>query len=301
MNLLTLRATPPAPSRAYSKFSPRQFVSYVFGRFMTVRSFMVWLHCRRVPALSSSSGQMLTENVDVEDVVRKIRRDGFFPGLRLRKEALEELQSFCAVATCFGDERADRPFRYGERGVAEQLAGRPFKTGRYNKAMHTSPALRALTTDTQLIAIARKYLGTEPVLVGARIWWSFPVPAGSERPEKHRKLGQGFHYDIDSYRDLTFFFYLNDVGVTNGAHVYVRGTHDKKLWKDSFCVYKRRTDDEIDKSYGRERQVLLCGPAGYGFAEDLFGFHKGHPPESGERLIIQIRYSLRDYGKVQFE
>ena len=40
----------------------------------------------------------------------------------------------------------------------------------------------------------------------------------------------------------------------------------------------------------------LADPAGSGFAEDIFGFHKGLHPESGHRLIVQVRYGLRDYG-----
>ena len=112
----------------------------------------------------------------------------------------------------------------------------------YNNALRSSHLLQALTSDTQLVAIARKYLGTVPVPIQARIWWSFPGPADSE---EQRLAGQGFHYDIDSYRGLTFFFYLTDVGPSNGAHVYVRGTHVKKLWKDSFCIHKRRSDAEI--------------------------------------------------------
>ena len=54
---------------------------------------------------------------------------------------------------------------------------------------------------------------------------------------------------------------------------------------------------KFEKSYGSERQTLFCGPAGYGFAEDIFGFHKGLHPESGERLMIQVGYGLRDYWK----
>ena len=30
--------------------------------------------------------------------------------------------------------------------------------------------------------------------------------------------------------------------------------------------------------------------------DDIFGFHKGLSPESGDRLIVQVRYGLRDYG-----
>jgi hypothetical protein len=55
-------------------------------------------------------------------------------------------------------------------------------------------------------------------------------------------------------------------------------------------------DAETERSYGCERRAILCGPAGFGFAEDRFGFHKGASPENGDRLLIQLRYGLRDYG-----
>jgi hypothetical protein len=61
-------------------------------------------------------------------------------------------------------------------------------------------------------------------------------------------------------------------------------------------MYKGRSDAEIESSYGLERQIVSCGRAGSGFAEDIFGFHKGLHPESGDRLIVQVRYGLRDYG-----
>jgi hypothetical protein len=208
---------------------------------------------------------------------------------------VQEFLSFCSAATCFGDGKAEFPFRYRDKNTAERQAGRSFTRGMYNNAWRSSHLLQALTSDTQLVAIARRYLGTVPVPIQARIWWSFPGPADNE---ERRLAGQGFHYDIDSYRGLTFFFYLTDVGRSNGAHVYVRGTHMKKLWKDSFCIYKRRSDAEIDKSYGSERQMLFCGPAGYGFAEDIFGFHKGLHPETADRLMIQVGYGLRDYWKM---
>ena len=264
------------------------------GRFMGVRSLMVRLHRQAAPALAGNSGPTMIEKVDVRDAVQRIHRDGFFPGLRLHHEVVKEFRSFCSVATCFGDGKPEFPFRYRDRHTAEQQAGRPFRRGMYNHALGSSRLLQALTTDAQLVAIARQYLGTVPVPIQARIWWSF---AGAANNEERRLAGQGFHYDIDSYRGLTFFFYLTDVGPSNGAHVYVRGTHRKKLWKDSFCIYKRRSDAEIEASYGSESQKLFCGPAGYGFAEDIFGFHKGLHPETGDRLMIQIGFGLRDYWK----
>jgi hypothetical protein len=263
---------------------------YVFGRFGIIRSLMVWIYSQRKsePGLTSSSS--LVDVADVDDVVLKISRDGFCPDLNLRQEVVERLLTFASVATCFGDGKELFPFCYGYSHFGEQQARPPFRLGRYNHALGASSVLQALASDAQLLAIARKYLCTEPVLLGGRMWWSFAGPADSEQ---RREAGQGFHYDIDGYRGLTFFFYLTDVRPSSGPHVYVRGTHVKKSWRHLVSLYKGRTDAEITKCYGSENQVLLCGPAGSGFAEDIFGFRKGMVPERVDRLIIQLRYGRR--------
>jgi hypothetical protein len=295
------------PSRGrwsgYLNHGTSHFFMSALGRFSTVRSGMVWLHSQSRPSVAPAaqaaatlSNATMIDRVDVEEAVRGIQRDGFYPGLRLRREVLAEFLSFCSEATCFGEGKPEYTFRYGDRRAAEQRAARSFRRGFYNNALRSSHLLQSLLSDAQLVRIAGGYLGTDPVPIQARIWWSFCCPPDGE---KERLAGQGFHYDIDSYRGLTFFFYLTDVGPSNGAHVFVRGTHKQKLWKDSFCIYKRRSDAEIEESYGADRQVCFCGRAGYGFAEDIFGFHKGLPPVSGDRLMIQLGYGLRDYWNFQ--
>jgi hypothetical protein len=267
---------------------------YVFGRFRLVRSFVVWIYSRRhTESLPAPAESTHVEDVNVDEAARSICRDGFFPGLRLRVEVVEQLLTFSSLATCFGEGKLDLPFRYADKDSAEQHYGQTFKIGSYRHALLASPVLRALASDTQLRAIARKYLRTEPALIGARMWWSFAGPAAAE---EQMKAGQGFHYDIDGYRALTFFFYLTDVGPSNGPHIYVRGSHLKKPLRHLVSLYKGRSDSEITKHYGLERQVVSCGPAGFGFAEDIFGFHKGLHPESGARLLVQVRYGLHDYG-----
>ena len=280
-------------SRRYLDHGSRHLLMYMFGRFRTVRSLMVWRYSQRtsIPALTSSSSLVTT--ADVNDVVHKICQDGYCTGLNLRRDVVEQLLTFSSLATCYGDGNEDFPFHYRDRHEAQRLSGRQFRLGRYNHALSASHALRALASDAQLLAIARKYLRTEPVLIGARIWWSLAGPADSEQKIG---AGQSFHYDIDGYRGLAFFFYLTDVGREGGPHVYVRGTHLKKSWRHLVSIYKSRTDAEIDECYGPESQVLLCRPAGSGFAEDIFGFHKGMDPESVDRLIVQVRYGLRDCG-----
>jgi hypothetical protein len=297
MNLPELSVPFYSRARHYLRPGPGHFLMYVLGRFLVVRSFMVWIYrqspARPLPTSGRLRNPALVEVVEVDRAVREIRQDGFFSGLRLRNEVIEQLLTFSSFATCFGDGKADLPFRYADKAIAERQAARTFRLGRYSHALRSCPALQALASDATLLAIARGYFGCEPVLLGARLWWSFAGPAD---PREQMAAGQGFHYDIDGYRGLTFFFYLTDVEASNGPHVYIRGSHVKKPLKHLVSLYKGRSDAEIEKFYGRERQVILCGAAGFGFAEDIFGFHKGLSPERGDRLMVQVRYGLRDYG-----
>jgi hypothetical protein len=293
MNLLTLTTQSYSRSYKYLKHGPGHFLMYAFGRFRVVRSFMVWVYSLRTTERLSVARPTLIQDVDVDGAARAIDQDGFFPGLHLRREVVEQLLAFSSMATCFAEGNPDLPFRYGDKEIVERQSGRTFKLGKFLHAFSASPVLQALASDPQLRAIARKYLRTEPVLVSARMWWSFSGPTDAEQQMRD---GQGFHYDIDGYRALAFFFYLTDVGPPNGPHVYVRGSHTKKLLRHIVSLYKGRNDAEIESVYGLERQVVCYGPAGSGFAEDIFGFHKGQHPQIGDRLIVQLRYGLCDYG-----
>jgi hypothetical protein len=278
-------------SRRYLEAGPRHLTMYIFARFALVRSFVVWLHSKKNPLPAPVSTSTLVERADADDVVDRVIADGYATGLALRDEVVQQLLTFSSMATCFGDAKEDRPFHYCPRDANAEIG--PYRLGTYKHALQASPVLQALTRDPQLVDIARKYLGTEPVLMCARMWWSFAVPADHEQ---QNAAGQGFHYDIDGYRGLTFFFYLTDVGPSSGPHIYVRKTHRKKSLRHLLSLYKGQSDLEIEKQYGRDQQVQLCGPAGSGFAEDIFGFHKGMHPVSDNRLIVQVRYGLRDYG-----
>jgi hypothetical protein len=280
--------------RPYVGHGSGHFLMYVFGRFGLVRSCMVWIYSRRASKAPLNSGPSLIEDVDVDNAIAKIRHDGFFCGLNLRREVLEEFLTIASQATCFGDGNVNFPFRYVAGGMSQRQTAQTFRLGTYTNALGRVPALRALTSDPQLLAIARGYLGTQPALIGARMWWSFVGPADSAQ---RVKAGQGFHYDIDGYRGLTFFFYLTDVTPSSGPHIYVRGSHVGKSWRHLVSVSKTRTDHEIEQSYGTDEQIIMCGPAGSGFAEDIFGFHKGLHPEGADRLIVQVRYGLRSYAE----
>jgi hypothetical protein len=265
---------------------------YIFGRFRAVRSFVLWIYQRKQLMAAVPSGASLIEDLDTNQAVRGLLENGYFPGLRLRPEVLEELQQFSSTRTCFGDENFQLPFYLEDKAAAEQRYGRKLKVGRFDDVLQICSPVQDLATDPTLVAIARGYLGAEPALLGSRMWWSFASEADAAQ---QRSLGQGFHYDLDGYRAIAFFFYLTDVTLATGPHICVRGSHKKKPLKALISLHKSRTDAEIAEWYGMERQVVVCGSAGDGFAEDIFCYHKGLHPEGGDRLILQLRYGLRNY------
>jgi hypothetical protein len=51
-----------------------------------------------------------------------------------------------------------------------------------------------------------------------------------------------------------------------------------------------RDDPAVDAYYGAGRAVIVRGPAGFGFFEDPYCFHKALVPTTHDRLMLQIRY-----------
>ncbi|MFN6567627.1 hypothetical protein [Dendronalium sp. ChiSLP03b] len=58
----------------------------------------------------------------------------------------------------------------------------------------------------------------------------------------------------------------------------------------------QRTDREVLNSYSHEDVLTICGEAGSGFIEDPYCFHKATRPLLKDRLILQLRFTTRDYG-----
>jgi hypothetical protein len=287
MNLVAQSVKFYSRTNVYLKPGLAHLFMYVFGRFGIVRRTMVRFYQQNPKTFKAYTGASLVDKFDVDQTVAQIRTDGFSPNLTLSKSVVDEFLAFTTMATCYGDGKIDKPFRYGDGNA------HPYRLGRYKDAVNHSPLLQKLSTDPQLLSVARAYLGKEPVLMCARLWWSLAGPA---QDDEKIAAGQGFHYDIDGYRGVTFFFYLTDVTMNNGPHVYVSGTHNKKKLAHLASIHKNRQDADIVEAYGLENQHILVGPAGSGFAEDIFGYHRGMHPETADRLIVQVRYGLRRYG-----
>lgn len=281
-------------SCSYLKHGPGHLFMYTFGRFEAVRRTAALLGRYRNPPLAGAANQSRDLlSLSIIEVAGEIRKNGLFSGLRLKPETLDQLLQYCSVNVCYAEGERNLPLHVKEREAAERQYGRRILLGRYLDCRSECPAVARLENDGMLRAIAREYFGSEPVLIGARVWWSFTT---NSTLDEQSTSGQTFHYDIDGYRSLAFFFYLTDVNEEAGPHIYVNGSHRRKRLRDLLSLRKSKTDAHIERVYGIDAVRTLKGTAGEGFAEDIFCFHKGLSPRKRDRLVLQIRFGLRDYG-----
>lgn len=271
--------------------NPRWLSMYALGRFGPARAIAARFSPR--PAHGAESASLIFPELNADQIAARLQSDGYCPGLTLPRAMVDEIQHFARTQTCYPDRNPQTRFVISDRARAEREIEESILIGRFQNSAQRCPAIAALQNDPLLRAVAAKHLGARPIHLGNRLWWSF-VNQASEL--QRVRAGQGFHYDLDDWRNVTFFFYLTDVDQSAGPHVMVRGSHTRKPLRWLMSIYKSRDEAQIVQQYGAERIVELTGPAGFGFAEDLFCYHKGSPPLNRDRLVLQIRFGLHDYG-----
>lgn len=272
--------------------SPAWLLMYVLGRFMIFRSLAKLLFdkpYRQKYDLSSS----VFQPVDTEAIAQNLRNDGSWAGLKLPQHILKNILKFAISTECYANPHPHLGFKVFQKKQAEQKCQFLFNQAQYFNQARMCPTIKKLASDPMLLEIASKYLGTEAVFTGTRLWWIFPTDEAFYNP---MRIASYFHYNIDDYNSLRFFFYLTDVDINSGSHVCVRGSHRNKKFTNALSPFKRRSDEDIARYYGEENIVSICGEAGFGFAEDTFCYHKATRPTAKSRLILQIQYAMNDYG-----
>jgi hypothetical protein len=243
-----------------------------------VQTLVTWLvGTRRGASLGLAATDALILTKSEPELLRDLRQDGFALGVNLSSRACAELMHYCNDSTFIanGTKRAVRPHEFhGELNSYIFRRGNP----------HLDCQLvKSLAQDSRLVRLVAKYLGTTPILHNTQIWFSLP-PGDVSKEESNPEFG--FHYDIDDFRFVKFFFYLTDVNMSAGPHVAIPGSHnDYSLAKK----LKRRLPPANAAQFGEP--FVFTGPAGTGFAEDTSIYHKASVPTMS-RAILQIEYSL---------
>ena len=198
--------------------------------------------------------------IDVDATVRDLRRDAYAPGFRL---ADAEVDAIVTHVRADGRRRLEDPHR-------------------------DCAAVTRVAHDPMIAAVARGYLGAEPILTESRINWTLPFPDEHGRVW-HTADGGRFHYDLSDVRSLSVFVYLTDVDADCGPHVVVRGTQRRRTPVE---ILRRFVDDDFVARHWGDRVHTILGPRGTGWFEDITTYHK-QAIGTKVRLILTLVYSLR--------
>lgn len=151
--------------------------------------------------------------------------------------------------------------------------------------------VQQLLNDPVVVALAGQYLGCQPIFDFAASFRSFPIEATHD---DRSRSAQQYHFDKDRISFIKLFCYLTDVDEEAGPHVFVAGSKQNRpkiLWRDG-----RLSDDEVERAYSKEAILRICGPRGTLFLADTASLHKGLPPQTRSRAVLQIEYASSLFG-----
>jgi hypothetical protein len=273
----------------YIRDDPKWILMFVFGRFVAIRN-LLWKFGETFVAEPSSDGTLFP-GTDIDEVVRTLHTRGICTGLQVPEATVRAIRAFADRTTCFGNLDRNLPFLPEDHHEAELKYGNPILVGHFHDLIEQCPELIALRNDPVLKAIAATYLRTNPVLINSRLWWSFPTSNYAEEA-LNRASQERFHFDMNDWRSVKFFFYMTDVDDESGPHVYVSDSHRLRVARHQWTLFVGKTETDISAAYGERNILRLHGPAGFGFAEDPFGFHMGTVAHSKRRLIFEVEYGV---------
>jgi len=161
------------------------------------------------------------------------------------------------------------------------------------EALLNNPDVQAMLSDPSLLALAQSYLGSRPRADVLSMWWHTNF---HDRPDS--EAAQFYHFDLDRIKWFKVFVYLTDVGVDNGPHSFIEGSHRTGGIPQWMLRrgYVRLSDDEVLGHYGAEREVVFSAPRGTVIVEDTRGLHKGNPVRGAPRLVLQLQFSNSLFG-----
>lgn len=277
----------------YLVADPRFFVMKYAARFERVRALASASDpdetARRLRGLDSTAFRVAC---DLPQVLATLRAEGYFVGLQLRPEIVDNLVRRARASVAYAERDPDKPVVAGRSSPA--AAQRP-QVASYLDQQEDWPEFQIVRHDRALQEIARAYLGCDPVYLRSELAWSYPNPAAS-RSERLANA-QVFHCDINDYRTLKFFFYLTPVDVGAGPHAYMKKSPTERSLRHQLLGHRCASipEERLLAHYAANDVVTICGPAGTGFVGDPYYFHRGTSPTTAARLMLQIEFGMRRY------
>jgi hypothetical protein len=229
--------------------------------------------------------------LDLEKVVATLVDEGVYTGLHLSQTMVNEIREFADAHPVFTKDKPEEGFLPGNIGKVDGARERDVLAAYYFETAKQCPAVMELRDDETFYSIASAYLGQPAILMRTRLWWSFPATRISDG-DLHLAAQNRFHFDIDGWRTLKFFFYLTPTDEEGGPHQYIRGSHQRRKLSHQFTPTTGRPTPDLQGFYGPDEFVTITGGEGFGFAEDPFVFHTGTRCQTKPRLMLEIGFGV---------
>jgi hypothetical protein len=268
--------------------NPSWLVMFVFARTMPGRR-LHWLFAR--PGNGQATESAVFGDVDRANAVAELRSVGLYAGFALPQSIHREILNFAERTPCFGNFDRRLELLPNEHKEAEKRFDCSILSGHYFERVLKCEAAVAVQRDPLPLEIARSYLGGQARLVTTRLWWSFPTKGATEADLRLASQDK-FHFDLDDWRMLKFFFYLTPVDAESGPHVFVRRSHARRTIRHQTTLFVGHAAADVTRAYGAENVAILLGPAGFGFVEDPFGFHMGSLARRSPRLAMELGFGV---------
>jgi hypothetical protein len=272
----------------YLREQPSWIVMFLFARTLAGRRIERRLAgaAHRRPLAAPGS---LLPDLDMDAAVATLIDTGVFLGMRLPDATVREIVAFAAATRCFSRDQQDLGFLHRDVAQVNSLRDRDVIAGYYFEAVEHCPAITRLSRDPALLSIAAAYLGHAPVLIRIRLWWSFPATRISDA-DLHAVAQEKYHFDMNGWRTLKFFFYLTPTDERGGAHRCILGSHRRRALRHQLTRTVGHSEEALEAVYGKDAFLTITGDAGAGFAEDPFVFHTGSLCRDRPRLILEFEY-----------
>lgn len=281
----------------YQCFSqyPNLFLMRKLARFELIRRVSCYFptNMKSVTKTTLNSSSLFKE-LDTETIVTSLQKEGCYFGLQLPDDTLQELLDFASKNYCYVNRDPNQSFMIDLQSNQDVKVNKNCTVGSYLDTHLKCDAFQQIKNDPVLLEIAQQYLQKPAVYLTSELCWSFPNQSSYSQM---RQDAQVFHYDIDDYRAIKFFFYLTDVDEVSGAHVCILKSHyNKQLWHQIIGQHCASiSDSELIEVYGAENVIQIYGEKGFGFVEDTFCFHKGTMPNRRSRLLLQVEFTTNYY------
>jgi hypothetical protein len=231
------------------------------------------------------------QNLEIDSTVSELNRNALSQTFNLDSELLEELINECKTNVTFPSLKFDGTAIKSDKGeIIDYNNPKSFQKEciwyEYRNIREWD-VFKKIAYDPTILEIAKRYLGNNPILRNEYMWWSFPAKGDSN--EAYDSPRYWFHYDIDDFKFLKLFIYLNDVDEETGPHIVVKNTHKQKPLK--YKLNRRIESSKLDGFFDNKEIVTLTGKKGTCFFEDTFTYHNGTPPQK-PRIVLQLEYSL---------